>query len=81
MKKVFLIVAVDRWELLEHLQQHRQLENCTRMEAIKYYCQTQWVYAVMTLADALVECRDWNSRHYSSVHYWEAVTCYDFAEP
>lgn len=81
MMTIFLIVAVDRWELREHIQKHRQLEYSTRMEAIKYYCQTQCVYAVMTLADALVECRAWNSRHYSTVHYWEAVSLCGFEEP
>ncbi len=76
MKTIYLIVAVDRRELKEHLKKHRQLDGCTRLEVIKHYCKTQVVYAVTTLTDALADCRSWNRRTEASVHYWEKIPLY-----
>ena len=81
MKKIFLIMAVNRAELRKHLKMRGRLAYCTRMESIKYYVPSQPIFAVTTLADALVECREWNKRHNIQTHYWDEVYIADDALP
>lgn len=73
MSDIFLIMAANRVELREHLKMRRRVAYCTRMESIKYYVPSQPVFAVPTLADALVECRKLNKRRSIQTYYWSAV--------
>ena len=76
MMDVYIILAVNRRELQEHLKKHRKIENYTRLQVIKYNCKTLPVYAVTTLSEASADCRHWNRQGFSSVHYWEKVSLY-----